>query len=121
MKIVADYKKRKELKEYLPHAEHWKLKSESRKSVEPKTAVQPVATSVLTTLSPNSAAAELAEDAAVKLTSQPTEERERKRGLLDAEESSPPSKKSNMENGENEEIDEGEERTPAVENGTGAA
>ena len=33
MKIVADYKKRKELKEYLPHDEHWKLKSD-RRSVE---------------------------------------------------------------------------------------
>ena len=35
MKIVADYKKRKELKEYLPHEEHWKLKSD-RKSVGEK-------------------------------------------------------------------------------------
>ena len=33
MKIVADYKKRKELKEYLPHHEHCKLKAD-RKSVE---------------------------------------------------------------------------------------
>ena len=65
MKIVADYKKRKELKEYLPHEDHWKLKSQDKKS-----------SSVLAQLSPNSASA-LAGEAANKLTTQTSEERKR--------------------------------------------
>ena len=32
MKILADYKRRKDLKIYLPHSEHWKLKND-RKSL----------------------------------------------------------------------------------------
>merc|ERR1719341_1494622 len=32
MKILADYKRRKDLKQYLPHSEHWKLKND-RKSL----------------------------------------------------------------------------------------
>ena len=35
MKILADYKKRKDLRSYLPHEEHWKLKTDKseRKSL----------------------------------------------------------------------------------------
>ena len=51
MKIVADYKKRKELKEYLPHEDHWKLKSQD-KDKDRKPPGQ-----VLAQLSPNSASA----------------------------------------------------------------
>ena len=32
MKILADYKRRKDLRQYLPHSEHWKLKND-RKSL----------------------------------------------------------------------------------------
>ena len=51
MKIVADYKKRKELKEYLPHHEHWKLKSDRKSG-----SAAPTSNTVLAQLSPNSAA-----------------------------------------------------------------
>jgi len=100
MKIVADYKKRKELKEYLPHDEHWKLKSD-RKSVPA------AATTVTASLSPNSAAA-LAEGTEAKLTTQTSEERKRSLSTMDIEAATPPPKKLNTENGENEVIEEAE-------------
>jgi len=111
MKIVADYKKRKELKEYLPHDEHWKLKSD-RKSVEKTPA--PSTTTFPASLSPNSAAA-LAEGTAAKLTTQTSEERKRSLSTADNEAATPPPKKCNMENGETEVIEESENE--AVENG----
>ena len=81
---MADYKKRKELKEYLPHEEHWKLKSD-RKSVEKQAA--PATTAVT-----------------AELTTQTSEERKRSLSMeLDA--ATPPSKKLNTENGENDETD----------------
>ena len=70
MKIVADYKKRKELKEYLPHEDHWKLKSQD-KDKDRKPPGQ-----VLAQLSPNSASA-LVGETANKLTTQTSEERKR--------------------------------------------
>merc|ERR1711915_977945 len=86
MKIVADYKKRKELKEYLPHDEHWKLRSQDKKS-----------SSVLAQLSPNSASA-LAGEAANKLTTQTSEER--KRSITEEpEDECSPTKKCIVENG----------------------
>ena len=33
MKILADYKRRKDLRSYLPHAEHWKLKNDRKNSI----------------------------------------------------------------------------------------
>ena len=108
MKIVADYKKRKELKEYLPHEDHWKLKSQDRKSVESKVTGS---TTILAQLSPNSAAA-LA-DTTEKLTTQTSEER--KRSISDIESGPPPTKKCNVEN---EVISE---NITASENGNGAA
>ena len=68
MKIVADYKKRKELKEYLPHEEHWKLRSD-RKSVGEKPGAKDQSPAILAPLSPNSAAS-LAGDTASKLSTQ---------------------------------------------------
>ena len=91
MKIVVDYKERKELKEYLPHDEHWKLKSD-RRSVEKQPAP---ASAVLSPLNPNSEAE--AGDAAAKmeakLTTQTSEEA-KKRGIEEENgmEGSPPSK-----------------------------
>ena len=70
MKIVADYKKRKELKEYLPHEDHWKLKNQD-KDKDRKPPGQ-----VLAQLSPNSASA-LVGETANKLTTQTSEERKR--------------------------------------------
>jgi len=99
MKIVADYKKRKELKEYLPHEEHWKLKSD-RKSVEK--AVTPATTTLTATLDQNTAAA-LAEGTEAKLTTQTSEERKRSLSMMDTEAATPPPKKINTENGESEE------------------
>ena len=80
MKIVADYKKRKELKEYLPHDEHWKLKSEKldRKSLEKS----PSAT------------------AAVENPTQVNEERKRSLSVADTDTPSPPTKKLMTGNGE---------------------
>jgi len=109
---VADYKKRKELKEYLPHDEHWKLKSD-RKSVEKQVPAQ-VPTSFPASLSPNSAAA-LAEGTAAKLTTQTSEERKRSLSTADNEAATPPPKKCNMENGETEAVEEPENEV--LENG----
>eukprot|EP00092_Neocalanus_flemingeri_P013630 GFUD01014700.1.p1 GENE.GFUD01014700.1~~GFUD01014700.1.p1 ORF type:complete len:593 (-),score=153.56 GFUD01014700.1:569-2347(-) len=113
MKIVADYKKRKELKEYLPHDEHWKLKSDRNKSIEKVPA--PATTTVTAALSPNSAAALLAEGTAAKLTTQTSEERKRSLSMMDTEAATPPPKKCNLENGENEVTEEVAE-TEATEN-----
>ena len=33
MKILADYKRRKDLRPYLPHSEHWKLKNDRKNSI----------------------------------------------------------------------------------------
>ena len=113
MKIVADYKRRKELKEYLPHDEHWKLKSD-RRSVEK----QPTPTSaVLSPLNPNSEAE--AGDAAAKLEAKlttQTSEEAKKRAIEEENgmEGSPPSKKCNVENGENQEVIS---EVAAIENG----
>ena len=105
MKIVADYKKRKELKEYLPHDEHWKLKSD-RRSVE-----KTPASAVLAPLSTNAEAE--AGDGEAKLE---TSEEAKKRSMEEDGEGSPPQKKCNVENGENQVISE-----VAIENGNGAA
>jgi len=113
MKIVADYKKRKELKEYLPHEEHWKLRSD-RKSVGEKPGAKDQSPAILAPLSPNSAAS-LAGDTASKLSTQTSEERKRSIGEDD---SSPPAKKCNLENGENTDTVNSE---VANENGNGAA
>jgi len=94
MKIVADYKKRKELKEYLPHEEHWKLKSDRKSTV----------TTLTATLDPNAAAA-LTEGGEAKLTTQTSEERKRSLSLMDTETATPPPKKMNTENGEGDEIE----------------
>jgi len=104
MKIVADYKKRKELKEYLPHEEHWKLKSD-RKSVEK--APTPATTTLTATLDQNAAAA-LAEGTEAKLTTQTSEERKRSLSMMDTEAATPPPKKINTENGESEDAGNGE-------------
>jgi len=112
MKIVADYKKRKELKEYLPHNEHWKLKSE-KKSAEKNPA--PAAATVTASLSPNSAAA-LAEGTEAKLTTQTSEERKRSLSTMDTEAATPPPKKLNTENGDNEVIEEETAGSEVVEN-----
>jgi len=112
MKIVADYKKRKELKEYLPHDEHWKLKSEKsdRKSVDK--------TLPATQNSPNSTA----EDTESKVP----EEGTMKRKMVEEEEedqldedcgTEPTSKKCNYENGEKEPALNGD--TAGRENGGG--
>jgi len=114
MKIVADYKKRKELKEYLPHNEHWKLKSE-KKSAEKNPAPAPAAASVTASLSPNSAAA-LAEGTEEKLTTQTSEERKRSLSTMDTEAATPPPKKLNTENGDNEVIEEETAGSEVVEN-----
>jgi len=91
MKIVADYKKRKELKEYLPHEDHWKLKSQD-KDKDRKPPGQ-----VLAQLSPNSASA-LVGETANKLTTQTSEER--KRSITEEpEDECSPTKKCNVENG----------------------
>jgi len=118
MKIVADYKKRKELKEYLPHDEHWKLKSEKtdRKSVE-KTAAATATTTVTASLSPDSAAA-LVEGTAAKLTTQTSEEKKRSLSLMEMEAGTPPPKKCFTENSEAEVIEEAE--SEIVENNESA-
>lgn len=110
MKIVADYKKRKELKEYLPHDEHWKLKSEKVKVI----AAAPATTTVTASLSPNSAAA-LDEGTEAKLTTQTSEERKRSLSMMDTEAATPPPKKLNTENGENEVIEEAEVESEVLE------
>jgi len=105
MKIVADYKKRKELKEYLPHDEHWKLKSQDRK---PSTAIL----SELNTTSDS--------PSAKQLSTQTSEERKRS---IAEEEQSPPKKKCNVDN-ENEDVisEEVENNMTTTEtNGNGAA
>ena len=110
---MADYKKRKELKEYLPHDEHWKLKSEKsdRKSVDK--------TLPATQNSPNSTA----EDTESKVP----EEGTMKRKMVEEEEdqdqldedcgTEPTSKKCNYENGEKEPALNGD--TAGRENGGG--
>jgi len=108
MKIVADYKKRKELKEYLPHSEHWKLKSD-RKSVE-----KVVASSVLPPLSPHSPPAS---DTAQEIKRKILEEDEES---FDVDSETQPSvnvKKCKYENGDNEIMDHTE--TESSENGNG--
>jgi len=57
MKILADYKRRKELKDYLPQAEHWKLKADKEKksnSTSNIAAQQSLSASQLTGLSATS-------------------------------------------------------------------
>jgi len=107
MKIVADYKKRKELKEYLPHDEHWKLKSD-RKSVSEDKKTPPV----------NSTAEDM--------ESKVSEEGTLKRKMVEEEEedqldedcgTGPTSKKCNYENGEKEATLNGD--TAGRENGGG--
>ena len=95
---MADYKKRKELKEYLPHNEHWKLKSEKtdRKSAE-KTAAASATTTVTASLSPESAAS-LVEGTAAKLTTQTSEDKKRSLSLMEMEAGTPPPKKCITEN-----------------------
>ena len=108
---MADYKKRKELKEYLPHSEHWKLKSD-RKSVEVKTA----SSTVLPPLSPHSETA--GSDTAQELKRNILEEDEEN---LDVEETKPSSKKCKYENGDNEIMDQTETESSENVNGKGEA
>lgn len=113
MKIVADYKRRKELKEYLPHEEHWKLKSDKRVSVD-KPINPPAVSSVLSELS-NHEAATLAGDTASKLTTQTSEERKRA-GNQENDEDSPPAKKCNVDS----DVISEEVENNITENGNGA-
>jgi len=93
MKIVADYKKRKELKEYLPHDEHWKLRSD-RKSMEK-------ASTPVSNVSNNgtSSSSEL-EGVDSKLASQSSSDGKRSLSMTDLEEATPPPKKANSDNGD---------------------
>jgi len=95
MKIVADYKKRKELKEYLPHDEHWKLKSD-RKSMEK-------ASTPVSNVSNNgtNSSSEL-EGVDSKQTSQSSSDGKRSLSMTDLEEATPPPKKANSDNGDHE-------------------
>jgi len=95
MKIVADYKKRKELKEYLPHDEHWKLRSD-RKSMEK-------ASTPVSNVSNNgtSSSSEL-EGVDSKLASQSSSDGKRSLSMTDLEEATPPPKKANSDNGDHE-------------------
>jgi len=95
MKIVADYKKRKELKEYLPHDEHWKLRSD-RKSMEK-------ASTPVSNVSNNgtSSSSEL-EGVDSKLASQSSSDGKRSLSITDLEEATPPPKKANSDNGDHE-------------------
>jgi len=85
MKLVADYKRRKELKDYLPASEHWKLKSEKseRKS---KTSLADAASS--------SQQSSSQETEPPKLSSQTSEEKKRSLNMED-DGGTPPPKKSN--------------------------
>lgn len=95
MKIVADYKKRKELKEYLPHDEHWKLKSD-RKSMEK-------ASTPVSNVSNNgtNSSSEL-EGVDSKQPSQSSSDGKRSLSMTDLEEATPPPKKANSDNGDHE-------------------
>merc|ERR1712096_374056 len=75
----------KELREYLPHDEHWKLKSD-RKSVE-KVTNPTTATSLPASVSPNSDAAP-ADAAPAEGTA--SEERKRSLSMMDTEAATPP-------------------------------
>ena len=120
MKIVADYKKRKELKEYLPHQEHWKLKSDRKSG-----SVAPTSNTVLGQLSPNSAAEgemKVPDNSSVgrKRThaEEEEEEEEEEQQKLDGDSETPSStKKRKYENGENEIRNHSE--TESTENGGG--
>ena len=117
MKIVADYKKRKELKEYLPHQEHWKLKSDRKSG----TAAQP-ANTVLAQLSPNSAAegeTKVPDDNSSEgKRRSPVEEEEDEEEEQNGEsETQSSAKKRKYENGENEIRSHSE--TDSTENGNG--
>jgi len=118
MKIVADYKKRKELKEYLPHQEHWKLKSDRKVG-----SVAPTSNTVLDQLSPNSAA-----EGETKVSDNGSEGRKRSLEVeAEAEEEAveqngdsetqTSAKKRKYENGENEIRSHSE--TESTENGNG--
>ena len=117
MKIVADYKKRKELKEYLPHQEHWKLKSDRKVG-----SVAPTSNTVLDQLSPNSAA-----EGETKVSDNGSEGRKRSPEVEEVEEEAAEqngdsetqtsAKKRKYENGENEIRSHSE--TESTENGDG--
>ena len=119
MKIVADYKKRKELKEYLPHQEHWKLKSDRKSG-----SVAPTSNTVLGQLSPNSAAEgemKVPDNSSVgrkRTHAEEEEEEEEEQQKLDGDSETPSStKKRKYENGENEIRNHSE--TESTENGGG--
>ena len=119
MKIVADYKKRKELKEYLPHQEHWKLKSDRKSG-----SVAPTSNTVLGQLSPNSAAEgeikvpDDSSDGKGRKRSPVQEEEEEGQQKFDGDSDFPSSaKKRKYENGENEIRNHSE--TESTENGNG--
>ena len=119
MKIVADYKKRKELKEYLPHQEHWKLKSDRKSG-----SVAPTSNTVLGQLSPNSAAEgemkvpDNSSDGRKRSHAEEEEEEEEEQQKLDGDSETPSStKKRKYENGENEIRNHSE--TESTENGGG--
>ena len=101
MKIVADYKKRKELKEYLPHDEHWKLKSQDKRP----------STAILSELNSTS------DSPGAKLSTQTSEERKRS---IAEDEDTPPNKKCNVEN-EHEDVISEEVENITETNGNGAA
>ena len=116
MKIVADYKKRKELKEYLPHQEHWKLKSDRKSG-----SVAPPANTVLAQLSPNSAAegeTKVPDNSSEGKRRSPVEEEEEDEEEQNGDsETQSSAKKRKYENGENEIRSHGE--TESTENGNG--
>ena len=119
MKIVADYKKRKELKEYLPHQEHWKLKSDRKSG-----SVAPTSNTVLAQLSPNSAAegeTKVPDDTSEGKRKSPVEEEdeeEEEEQQQNGDSETPSSaKKRKYENGENEVRSHSE--TESTENGNG--
>ena len=116
---MADYKKRKELKEYLPHQEHWKLKSDRKSG-----SVAPTSNTVLGQLSPNSAAEgemKVPDNSSVgrkRTHAEEEEEEEEEQQKLDGDSETPSStKKRKYENGENEIRNHSE--TESTENGGG--
>ena len=116
MKIVADYKKRKELKEYLPHHEHWKLKSDRKSG-----SAAPTSNTVLAQLSPNSAAegegeTKVSDNSSVGGKRSPVDDDEEEQENGDSE-TQPNTKKCKYENGDNEIRSHSE--TESTENGNG--
>jgi len=99
MKLVADYKRRKELKDYLPTNEHWKLKSDKSEKKSQASLAAAAATAAATAVSQQNITTD--ENQQTKLPSQNSE----KRPLVETETETPPLKKSNTSVAEEEEGD----------------